>query len=814
MNPSRKFSLSFVLASAGLLTSGACDVPDDQVIAEDPGTCDVPIPGAELILVRTTGSPTTGSLELPALDSLCLMVESDASSAEVRLGDSLILGHSAFKNAPMARLLEIKDLDNDTHVLSAEISGKPGSVITIRAYYKSGALAHTPAISSADEALLVGQAYIQAYAKEPMFTDWQGAKAVRATPLTTSDGLLEAFELDVENANGEEAGYLVLEASEMRPLLGSAATEGLSLTEGLVAQYEADYGTSPFEANGHVFLWAGTALMALEVVTDNDTRVVQTCADCGATFMSEDRPVVGLEELGLSTEQWIAARKDSLDDLLEGLGTPLLPSEAVVPEIGGLQMPNSQAPEQTFTCIDDEDEYCDIDVDDKKLTAIIPGGANSFSYFYQQNDSWPDAKKGKNDDCFVGCTPVAAVTLLEYWDRRGYGYLITDKYGATNSLIADGDVKDALTNLRTKLGTYCKDDDKDQGSTPLAEIDTKLVDYINFAAGQYSNMDPEGSIPMGWVLDHKKCPNSAYALKAILHEIQHRRPVISHYYAGYLCPASDAPASHSAVTYGVYDDGKDGLYDDLIAVRTGWKDTPYRLEPIYGTGTNWVTSIKPGCEPSSAPFCKTFSDLSDYPWAHNSVETLSCMCVVQGQPDGTFGAGAYVTKAEFLKMVVRLAYSAQQVANLDDETPGKHWASKYITFADGKGLLAQLKTNGVFNRDAPINRQEAAYLVVMAGMSSNQPHFKALATSYGCLSGMEAGPYSDSISQSFRRYVLAATDQCVFQGYVDGEFKPANYISRVEAAKVACMARFGYASEECQQSQNPPACVPLIAQCP
>lgn len=829
--PSPRVIIFITLLAAG---TGSCD-PQQQKNEPDAfaQTCGAPIPGAELTLVRTKGKPNSASFTLPALQSLCISVESDASSATVSLDAQSVLGPSDFKNKPLDWTFEYNDLSSDLHTVALSIAGKPGSEITVRAHYLVQGPADGVTLSTNDEAIIVGQAYIQAHADNALFAGWENAQATRATALRTRDGVLEGFEIDVESLEGVDAGYLVLEASALRPLLGAAATEGLSLTETLVEHYEATSGASLSEADDHVFLWGGVGMMALEVTANNQLFIEETCETCGSPYLSSKRPEVELWQIGLSANEWITLRQETLAEMLAIL--PAVKNNSAVVNVLGGDRGDLSAPlhVQPFTCIDEDDEYCNLEEKEGELTTMIPKGANAFSYFYQEKREWEVPGDFFWPNCHVGCTPLAAVTLLDYWDRLGYEYLIPDMHGLNNTSVEDEDVRDALQSLRIELKTTCEEG---SGGTYPENVDPGIKSYINLAAGSHANGG--GSIEVGWSVETELCSSPNYALHAFTHEIQLQRPALMHYYSDRgenwlppdqqkMCLDYDIPANHSAVVYGVYDDGDDSRFDDALAVRTGWKIgitksgkkiPQYRLEATVGTGRTYITSIKPGCTAGNeVELCKTFSDLPENHWGHDSVETLSCMCVVQGHADGSFGISDNVTKAEFLKMIIRLAYSADKTDDLDHDDHGVHWASKYLEFAKTRGLLDQLDKGGEFDPDAPITRQEAAFVVVKAGETANVPNYlkgKSKCLPYACVPEMSPYPYEDAVVDDYCPYVLIATDLCIFEGYVDGEIKPENNISRVEAAKVACVARFGYDADECQQSANPPPCVSLPEQCP
>src|SRR5690606_38132142 len=128
----------------------------------------------------------------------------------------------------------------------------------------------------------------------------------------------------------------------------------------------------------------------------------------------------------------------------------------------------------------------------------------------------------------------------------------------------------------------------------------------------------------------------------------------------------------------------------------------------------------------------------------------------------------------------------------------EHWASGYIDYANNNSMLELLLNDqGDLEPDAPITRQEVAYLLVRTHRISTVGLFDDLWSNFSCVSDSTDSPYSDLEPDSdedyalYYRYILAATNVCVFEGYAATDsFAPSAEITRREAAKVACVARF------------------------
>lgn len=848
MNKTRSFFIPSLMPLT-VVAIGACDaspavVPkvDDpkeapQLDVPEPGACQgmVAVANGELTLTRTAGPPNAASLVLPNLSSLCITLESDASSASVDLNDATLWPQSFFKNTKQADATVVSDLGGGPNTLSATIQGKPGSSLTVKAYY-----AHTPVDGSGpstpDEALVIGEAFIK-YNHDhfSMFSRWNGAHAVKVTEIADIEGTVAAYELRVVGEGGGDAGYLVLERDPLRPILGSAALEGPALTDQLAAAYEEQYGTSPSDAPSHRFLWAGAAIVALEVGDGKDTKRVENCPMCRATYSSADRPDVQRSKMGFSDVEWTVERQAKVKRMLDYLAGDEMKNTLPNTDESLSLLLDSPAPfPQNQFAVPSGDPtaamLCPLGHSNE-----VPGGVDAFNRYWQVKTvkgvdecRWEEYGSDEKLCGWSGCVPIAVITLLDYWDRR-YPFMLPYATKAGDELEMDNpDIVAAINEIRVAIRT------KQLGWLSGYEALTLPLDVLGLDSYLNARANAETmATDAGWTVSHLPVSVDGKLnerLRVLRHEIDAGYPAILHFHAD---PNDEgwttfALPDHGVVAIDYTDDGDAHEDNDMVGVLYGWSNRHYtenHIVPVSGIGLMAVTSVRPDCTGDvSAELCAQFADIPADHWGKTSAETLACRCVIRGYPDGRFHADDDVTKAEFLKMIIILAFGVNldgdRVNSEGGQVCANHWASGYIDYAYKKGLLTDpLLTQGRFEPDQPISRQEAAYLVVEAGKASSLSKFKALWDKRKCFGASQtANPYNEdpgdpTVGVPYLEHVLAATSLCVFEGYQPSEdnphqsFKPTKTISRIEAAKVACVARFGFGAPECEQNYD---CTPLV----
>lgn len=155
-----------------------------------------------------------------------------------------------------------------------------------------------------------------------------------------------------------------------------------------------------------------------------------------------------------------------------------------------------------------------------------------------------------------------------------------------------------------------------------------------------------------------------------------------------------------------------------------------------------------------------FSDVVPGAWYCDYVNDLAARGVIDGYPDGTFLPGENVSRAQALKLILLAAgYPVQE-----PEENG-HWASGYLTFAEGRGLVAE---GAWADLDGAASRSEIASLAAKA--------LELTAT-------MTQSPFSDTADSA----VIALYEAGIVEGsFENGQrvYRGGSFITRAEISAI------------------------------
>lgn len=202
-------------------------------------------------------------------------------------------------------------------------------------------------------------------------------------------------------------------------------------------------------------------------------------------------------------------------------------------------------------------------------TKVTKGNLSTskFPNFYQDKE-----RKWSNGTCHIGCSPVAAAIVFEFWDRSDFPAMIgSDSKNKSHSSVTEDDVMTALKTLRKEMGTTC---DGNQGSTWSFNLDDGSQAY---ARGRgYKKSTADNNLTGKW--------------STIINEINAGRPLLLSFSGDFDDDGDDD--GHTAVPYKYSDSTKNS--DDEVCVRTGWPDAT-ECYMVNSSTETWdrVTVIKP-----------------------------------------------------------------------------------------------------------------------------------------------------------------------------------------------------------------------------
>jgi len=194
-----------------------------------------------------------------------------------------------------------------------------------------------------------------------------------------------------------------------------------------------------------------------------------------------------------------------------------------------------------------------------------------------------------------------------------------------------------------------------------------------------------------------------------------------------------------------------------------------------------------------------FSDMAAH-WAKDAVEQLAGLGIVSGMGDGSFRPDAKLTRAAFVKMLVK--------ANSLELAPGdagafadtaSHWVASqgFLGPALAAGIVrAEDYPNGSFQPDRDITREEIAVMVVRAMGREAEAATRQL-TLVGGTAVIGGVRFRDAGIWTRAGHVVVAMEQEIVLGYLEADgtktFRPANLATRAEAATMVCrmLAKLG-----------------------
>lgn len=187
-------------------------------------------------------------------------------------------------------------------------------------------------------------------------------------------------------------------------------------------------------------------------------------------------------------------------------------------------------------------------------------------------------------------------------------------------------------------------------------------------------------------------------------------------------------------------------------------------------------SDQPGVTPTGK-----FNDLQSVAWAKDAIENLADLGIISGYEDGSFRPNGYITRNEFLSILVR-AFGLLDETAVYDFTDGdaNAWYAKAVASAKKAGIVAGYE-DGSFGDGTYINRQDMASFIYRVGK----------------IKKAEGKDFADS--SSIADYAKEAVDSLsaagVINGMEDNTFAPYANATRAQVAVIINAILGGEANE-------------------
>jgi len=277
-------------------------------------------------------------------------------------------------------------------------------------------------------------------------------------------------------------------------------------------------------------------------------------------------------------------------------------------------------------------------------------------------------------------------------------------------------------------------------------------------------------------------------------------PVYEDYYQYHIqwSPASHDPQMKYEYTLVAYPTGEPSLPEGVKTVSSGQPLEAFAGSAVYNGGRGTMNVLLDNYEGSytfqlfikdqrgyvfsSDPlhvhfdhnkYKTEFKDFSANHWSYPYAEFLLQAGLIKGYPDGTFQPERFMSRSEFISLVIRSFYYPEV------GEPSSHWFIRDGYFQAAKNLgLIRSSDYGVnfinFRMDDPITREEIAFISARCmeltfGMDDFCPNSKV---------------FKDQHRFRYKKEIDVMASCYIIQGYPDGTFGPHKYATRAEAIKV------------------------------
>ena len=177
-----------------------------------------------------------------------------------------------------------------------------------------------------------------------------------------------------------------------------------------------------------------------------------------------------------------------------------------------------------------------------------------------------------------------------------------------------------------------------------------------------------------------------------------------------------------------------------------------------------------------------FTDLGNYAWAADAINSLADDGIIRGTTSDTYSPGHNITRADFASLLVRaFDLKSDNTENFADVSASDYFASE-LAIARNTGLVNGIGDNKFAPRNT-ITRQDMMVIVYRALTALNEPHLPKGRGTVEDGGGISPSQYSDFTTVA--DYAKEAVSALISAGLVNGKsgrIAPTDYTTRAEVA--------------------------------
>jgi hypothetical protein len=189
---------------------------------------------------------------------------------------------------------------------------------------------------------------------------------------------------------------------------------------------------------------------------------------------------------------------------------------------------------------------------------------------------------------------------------------------------------------------------------------------------------------------------------------------------------------------------------------------------------NVISPIRVNIHEAGKPDYAPFTDIKGIE-AEEYITHLHDAGIIDGRPDGKFAPDSFISRAEFMVIMVKALGLSEKGENVKEFTDiNRHWAKDYIILASSNGLISGYE-DGTVRPDKTVTLGEVSSII------SRSFAFKT--TNNGIYSNIHQDKwYSTAVKKMFDVGILNTRDT-IYKG-----FNEENYISRANCAMMISRA--------------------------